>query len=96
MVTSRLFTDDQVQLNVSDDGAGFQPGRVTEVTLGIVGMVERAGLVGGTLDIDSRPGNGTSHPCDYPDPRRGGPSHADALRRHVSPESPSEPRPLRP
>jgi signal transduction histidine kinase len=60
MVTSRLFTDDQVQLNVSDDGAGFQPGRVTEVTLGIVGMVERAGLVGGTLDIDSRPGNGTS------------------------------------
>jgi signal transduction histidine kinase len=54
------FTDNEVQLKVKDDGSGFQPGRATEATLGIVGMIERAGLVGGTLDIDSRPGSGTS------------------------------------
>lgn len=60
VVTSLRFTDSEVQLSVKDDGAGFEPGRATDATLGIIGMVERAGLVGGTLDIDSGPHRGTS------------------------------------
>ncbi len=60
-VSTRIrFTDNDVQLNVSDNGVGFLPGRATEASLGIIGMTERAGLLGGTLDIDSAPGKGTS------------------------------------
>jgi two-component system sensor histidine kinase UhpB len=48
-----------VQLEVSDAGRGFDPGRVPE-SAGIRGMRERALLVGATLDIESRPGVGTT------------------------------------
>ncbi len=46
-----------VEIEVSDDGAGFDPalgpGR------GLLGMRERVEMFGGTLKIDSRPGEGT-------------------------------------
>ncbi len=48
---------------VSDDGRGFQLDRVVESGrggLGLFGMGERLALVGGSLDIDSRPGEGTT------------------------------------
>jgi two-component system, NarL family, sensor histidine kinase UhpB len=48
-----------VQLEVSDAGRGFDPGRVPE-SAGIRGMRERAVLVGAALDIESRPRVGTS------------------------------------
>lgn len=48
-----------VQLEVSDAGRGFDPGQVPE-SAGIRGMRERALLVGGALDIESRPGAGTT------------------------------------
>lgn len=54
---------DHVSLIVEDDGAGFdvdQPGGGRERGLGVVGMRERAALVGGSLDIESRPGKGTT------------------------------------
>jgi PAS domain S-box-containing protein len=44
---------------VEDDGGGFDPDAATE-RLGIVGMRERVSLVGGTLEIESRPGGGTA------------------------------------
>ena len=53
------FTDEEVRLSVSDDGAGFSPGRSGETALGIIGMTERAGLLGGRLDVISAPGKGT-------------------------------------
>lgn len=48
-----------VQLIVQDDGAGFDP-QAAEKTghFGLLGMRERARLVGGTLDVASRPGRG--------------------------------------
>jgi signal transduction histidine kinase len=46
-------------LAVEDDGVGFNP-RERGDGSGLVGMQERAGLVGGTLAIDSEPGAGTS------------------------------------
>ena len=55
-----LFTDDDVRLSVKDDGVGFRPDRNSEAALGIIGMTERAGLVGGSLDIRSAPHEGTS------------------------------------
>jgi two-component system sensor histidine kinase UhpB len=49
----------EVRLRVSDDGVGMPSARVNEETIGIEGMRERALLGNGTLDIESRPGQGT-------------------------------------
>ena len=51
-------------LRVEDDGVGFDPRRreaeaFAEKRMGLSGMRERAGLLGGHLDIQSRPGRGT-------------------------------------
>jgi signal transduction histidine kinase len=52
--------DSRLTLAVSDDGRGFDPGDVdAERHLGIRGMQERAEMVGGTLEIESEPGQGT-------------------------------------
>lgn len=57
--------DAALTLIISDDGRGFSiPGRASELIqsgrLGIVGMRERARLVGGTLIVQSEPGKGTT------------------------------------
>lgn len=59
------FGDDEVRIDVEDDGAGFavaEPleGLALEGKLGLLGMRERAQLVGGSLSIRSRPGEGTA------------------------------------
>ncbi|HEY8811514.1 MAG TPA: sensor histidine kinase [Candidatus Dormibacteraeota bacterium] len=54
------FTDTDVQLSVSDDGVGFERGRAGDAALGMIGMTERASLVGGRLDVRTSPGRGTS------------------------------------
>lgn len=46
-------------LSVADDGRGFDLGTVPEHSLGLVGMRERARLVGGHLVVESAPGRGT-------------------------------------
>lgn len=47
-------------LTVSDDGQGFDPQQVaTARRLGMKGMQERADMVGGTLTVESQPGQGT-------------------------------------
>ena len=52
---------DSVVLVVEDDGIGFDAdGGATGRGFGIVGMQERATLVGGTLEIESSPGKGTT------------------------------------
>jgi signal transduction histidine kinase len=59
------YSADNVYLRVEDDGQGFntdevlktKPGRQT--AWGLLGMVERASLVGGTCNILSHPGKGT-------------------------------------
>ena len=51
--------DGGVELTVRDDGRGFAT-TVRGDGLGLNGMAERARLVGGELEIDSRPGSGTA------------------------------------
>jgi PAS domain S-box-containing protein len=57
-------TDEDVTLAVEDDGIGFHPDRTHAATdhppLGLVGMKERVGLIGGTLQVESSPGRGTT------------------------------------
>ncbi len=52
---------DSVLLVVEDDGIGFDAdGGATGRGFGLVGMQERAALVGGSLEIESSPGKGTT------------------------------------
>jgi signal transduction histidine kinase len=44
-------TDDQVQLEVSDDGRGFDPSAVRPGGFGLIGMRERTSAVGGSIEI---------------------------------------------
>ena len=46
-------------LIVQDDGQGFDPGRVGEGRFGLVGMRERAKMLGGRMELTSKPGGGT-------------------------------------
>jgi PAS domain S-box-containing protein len=53
---------DQVSLIVEDDGVGFDPGGVQADRrgFGLLGMQERAALVGARVEIESAPGEGTT------------------------------------
>jgi two-component system NarL family sensor kinase len=53
------LTPDQIHLIVEDDGQGFEPAQVPKDRYGLIGLNERARLLGGTLCLDSDPGNGT-------------------------------------
>src|SRR5206468_3269829 len=52
--------DGGVSAIVEDDGQGFVAGDVRDDALGILGMQERLGLLGGTLAIESTAGGGTA------------------------------------
>jgi PAS domain S-box-containing protein len=51
---------DHVLLIVEDDGVGFEPESTAESGFGLLGMQERAALVGATLEIESAAGRGTT------------------------------------
>jgi len=55
-----------VRAVIEDDGVGFTPGRVREHALGLVGMRERAQLLGGRLEVESAPGAGTTIVVEIP------------------------------
>jgi signal transduction histidine kinase len=52
-------TQDALRLTISDDGVGFNVDDVSRSGLGLISMRERVEAVGGTLNIRSRPGEGT-------------------------------------
>jgi two-component system CheB/CheR fusion protein len=56
--------DDHVVLIVEDNGRGFDPDGVEADgagrNMGLVGMRERAALVGGAVEVESKPGDGTT------------------------------------
>jgi len=53
-----LITPDSAELTVQDDGRGFDPSRVGGERFGLVGLNERARLMGGSLEIQTGPGEG--------------------------------------
>ena len=53
-------TPREIVLAVRDNGIGFEPRRIGAGHHGILGMRERAKLLGGQLRVGSRPGKGTS------------------------------------
>jgi PAS domain S-box-containing protein len=72
-VRVRLARDEAtVKLSVRDDGIGLDPAVGAPTTardrrrLGLKGMRERAALLGGSVDVESRPGAGTSITACFP------------------------------
>jgi PAS domain S-box-containing protein len=57
--TSLEFLPGQLYLTIADDGKGFDPAIPTR-SLGLLGMKERAYMIGGTIKIESEPGKGTT------------------------------------
>jgi signal transduction histidine kinase len=59
--------EDQLHLQVSDRGPGFEPDRVDQSRcLGLAGMRERAELLGGTFEVRSTIGCGTTVYASWP------------------------------
>ena len=56
------ITDGLARTVIEDNGAGFAVGDVRAQALGLVGMRERAQLLGGRFDVQSSPGSGTTGP----------------------------------
>ncbi len=59
------FTKDGIKLTVNDNGQGFDAGGALDDIphngkLGLMGMQERTWLLGGTMEIDSKTGEGTT------------------------------------
>jgi signal transduction histidine kinase len=69
-VEVRLWTGEgRLEMRVIDDGQGFDPGPrgpVDQGTLGVAGMRERATLMGGSFDVRSQPGMGTTVSASVP------------------------------
>jgi signal transduction histidine kinase len=49
----------RLSIAVTDDGRGFDPSQVNGST-GLIGLRDRIAAVGGTLDVRSEPGSGTT------------------------------------
>jgi signal transduction histidine kinase len=60
VVTVLQTRGDNICLSITDDGKGFDTSRNEKKTLGLLGMKERAVMIGGKLEIRSEPGRGTT------------------------------------
>ncbi len=59
-----VVTSSTAILEVSDDGRGFPLGTAGRMdSYGLLGMRERAGAIGATLDVETAPGRGTAIRC---------------------------------
>ena len=64
---------DRFALTIQDNGAGFDPSGGNATGMGIRIMRYRARVIGATLDLKSRPGQGTQVTCVfYAAPQKGG------------------------
>ncbi|MEI6948799.1 PAS domain S-box protein [Paraflavisolibacter sp. H34] len=60
-VSSTLqLVGNRLELEVSDDGIGLDPGAREKKTFGLLGIQERTYALGGALEINSEPGKGTT------------------------------------
>lgn len=72
-VTAEQSPNHALVLTVDDDGAGFDPDRVAPGRFGLAGMRARTRLLGGRLEVRSRPGHGTVVRIEIPPAH--GPNH---------------------
>ena len=67
-VTLQVVADERVTVLIEDHGAGFEIEKVAAMhsSTGLSAMRERVDLLGGHLDIESRPGVGTKLMAEIP------------------------------
>jgi signal transduction histidine kinase len=65
-----------VELTVTDDGCGFDPRLLATDRLGLAGISERVRLLGGAVEIDTKPGVGTTVRATLPQWRPSTPATA--------------------
>jgi len=83
-----------LRLSVQDDGKGFDPSE--ERGLGILGMQERVLRLGGTLEVNSKPGEGTIVTFELPLPAGHGSAPGDRRSgKHGSADEVQDTMPLR-
>ncbi|MFD0559336.1 histidine kinase/DNA gyrase B/HSP90-like ATPase [Stackebrandtia endophytica] len=74
LVTVALRGGESIVMTVGDNGEGFDPQSGTPRGLGLLSMTERTERLGGRIDIDARPGEGTTVtvtiPCEQPTARQ--------------------------
>ncbi len=70
----------ELRIEIEDDGQGFDPGRAPgdRPHYGLLGIRERAEILGGVATIDSAPGRGTRVEVRVPFPEEAAPSHPPA------------------
>nr|WP_246345869.1 sensor histidine kinase [Conexibacter arvalis] len=80
------YMDDEVTLDVRDDGVGFDLGaRPADDGVGLVAMRQRVEGLGGRLEIESEPGGGTAVSASAPArPLDGAPPRAAREPAHLS------------
>jgi two-component system sensor histidine kinase DegS len=67
-----VMSQNAVVLTVSDNGRGFDPSRpLDRRAFGLIGMRERAELLGANLSIETLPGRGTKVTVNVPIDKRG-------------------------
>lgn len=59
-------TDDLLEMEVVDDGQGFDTSAVNEECFGLVSMRHRAQMIGADIAVDTSPGNGTRIKASLP------------------------------
>ena len=64
-------TAEEVRLELTDEGVGFDPDALESPGIGLAGMRERAHHLGGRFKVQSRPGKGTRIDITLPLPRAG-------------------------
>jgi signal transduction histidine kinase len=64
---SLSIKEGQLMLSIADNGIGFNAvENESKKTLGLLGMKERTLIMGGTYEINSKPGNGTTVEISVP------------------------------
>jgi signal transduction histidine kinase len=59
-------THNKFGIQIEDQGRGFDPQTRVVGNIGLIGMHERARLLGGTLTIEAKPGSGTHILAEWP------------------------------
>ena len=74
-----------MRLTIADDGRGFEPTwQATHQGLGLTSMSERARILGGSLNVRTAPGAGTTLTVEIPMPENALTQRVEAAHDHVA------------